>query len=66
MDVCVRVTHEDLEQIGMDVEQLSQAVASKLESGLEDENGTVFLSGVRVIVEVRAPQDGQPRSTATS
>ena len=61
MDVCVRVTHEDLEQIGMDVEQLSQAVASKLESGLEDENGTVYLSGVRVIVEVRAPQDGQPK-----
>jgi hypothetical protein len=65
MHFSVSVTPEDLEQIDMDAEELSQAVRKRLESGLEDDDGTVYLNNVHVEVAVKLTPDGQPKVYST-
>lgn len=52
MHVTIKVTAAELAQMQTTPEQLQTSVANALESGLEDEEGSIYLSGLDVEVQV--------------
>lgn len=52
MQVIVEVSRAELAEMEATEDQLKQSVTNALERGLEDEDGTVYLSGLDVIVTV--------------
>lgn len=52
MQVIVQVTRAELDEMEAAVDRLKQGVINALDRGLEDGEGTVFLSGFNVDIQV--------------
>ncbi len=52
MDVLVRVTRAELAEMQTTEDGLQEGVVRALDAGIEDGDGTLYLSGFRVVLEV--------------
>ena len=52
MDVLVKVTRAELAEMQTTEDGLKEGVVRALDAGIEDGDGTLYLSGFRVILEV--------------
>lgn len=55
MNVIIKVTQDDLAEMGVSAEQLQEAVTRQIEGGLDVDGDTLYIDGADVSVVIEEP-----------